>query len=78
MHGFPTVAARPLLLSRAREQAVSVSDARLFMAETDQGRQWLAARAATGKYQRLGKSLAVDDEDDARVWLTPPWPTGWT
>jgi len=38
----------------------------LFSGETGQGRQWLAGRAATDKHQRLGKSLGVDDERDAR------------
>ncbi len=38
----------------------------LFSAETDKGREWLAARAVTTKCERLGKSLAVEDEDDAR------------
>jgi len=38
----------------------------LFSAETDKGREWLAARAVTAKCQRLGKSLAVEDEPEAR------------
>ena len=38
----------------------------LFSGETDRGRQWLESRAATDRHQRLGKSLGVDDEDDAR------------
>jgi hypothetical protein len=38
----------------------------LFSGETDRGRQWLESRAATDKHQRLGKSLGVDDEGDAR------------
>ena len=38
----------------------------LFSGETDQGRQWLESRAATDKYQQLGKSLGVNDERDAR------------
>lgn len=38
----------------------------LFSGETDQGRQWLEGRAATDKYQQLGKSVGVDDAGDAR------------
>ena len=38
----------------------------LFLGETDKGRQWLESRAATDKYQQLGKSLGVDDTEDAR------------
>ena len=38
----------------------------LFSGETDKGRQWLESRAATDKYQQLGKSLGVDDAGDAR------------
>ena len=38
----------------------------LFSGETDQGRQWLESRAATDRHQRLGKSLGVDNERDAR------------
>jgi hypothetical protein len=38
----------------------------LFSGETDKGRQWLESRAATDRYQQLGKSLGVDDERDAR------------
>jgi len=38
----------------------------LFSGETDRGRQWLESRAATDKHQRLGKSLGVDDEREAR------------
>jgi len=38
----------------------------LFSAETDKGRKWLAARAVTAKCQRLGKSLATEDEREAR------------
>ena len=38
----------------------------LFSGETDRGRQWLESRAATDKHQRLGKSLGVEDERDAR------------
>ena len=38
----------------------------LFSGETDRRRQWLESRAATDRHQRLGKSLGVDDEDDAR------------
>ncbi len=38
----------------------------LFPGETDKGRQWLESRAATDKHQRLGKSLGVNDEQDAR------------
>jgi pyrroloquinoline quinone (PQQ) biosynthesis protein C len=43
-----------------------VSGLHLFSGETDRGRQWLESRAATDRHQRLGKSLGVDDEDDAR------------
>jgi hypothetical protein len=38
----------------------------LFSGETGKGRQWLESRGATDKHQRLGKSLGVDDEGDAR------------
>ena len=38
----------------------------IFSSETDRGRQWLESRAVTAKHQRLGKSLGVDDEGDAR------------
>ena len=38
----------------------------LFSGETDMGRKWLESRAATDKYQQLGKSLGVDDAEDAR------------
>jgi hypothetical protein len=38
----------------------------LFSGETDKGRQWLESRAATDRYQHLGKSLGVDDAGDAR------------
>ena len=38
----------------------------LFSGETDRGRQWLEGRGATDKHQRLGKSLGVEDERDAR------------
>jgi hypothetical protein len=43
-----------------------VGGLRLFSGETDQGRRWLESRAATDKHPRLGKSLAVDNERDAR------------
>jgi hypothetical protein len=38
----------------------------IFSGETERGTEWLAARAATAKHQRLGKSLAVEDEQEAR------------
>jgi len=38
----------------------------VFIAGTDKGMEWLESRAATDKHQRLGKSLGVDDERDAR------------
>ena len=38
----------------------------LFSGETYQCRQWLEGRAATDKYQQLGKSVGVDDAGDAR------------
>ena len=38
----------------------------VFIAGTDKGMEWLESRAATDKHQRLGKSLGVDDEQDAR------------
>ena len=37
-----------------------------FSGEATKGRQWLEGRAGTAKHQRLGKSLAADDERDAR------------
>ena len=38
----------------------------IFTDETDKGREWLAGRAATDRHQRLGKSLGVEDEGEAR------------
>jgi hypothetical protein len=38
----------------------------LTNAETGRAREWLVARAVTGGCQRLGKSVAVEDERGAR------------
>lgn len=43
-----------------------IGDLHLFSGETDNGRQWLEKRTVTDKYQRLGKSLGVNNERDAR------------
>ncbi len=37
----------------------------VFTGETDRGREWLEARSATRKGQWLGKSLSVENEQDA-------------
>ena len=38
----------------------------VFTGETDKGREWLEGRSATKKDQWLGKSLAVENEQDAQ------------
>lgn len=43
-----------------------VSGLHVFTGETDQGREWLEGRPATGKDQWLGKSLAVENESKRR------------
>ena len=43
-----------------------VGGLQLFSGETDQGRQWLESRALAGKGQRLGRSLGIEDEREAR------------
>jgi hypothetical protein len=43
-----------------------IGDLQLFSGATDKGRQWLGDRTATDKYERLGKSLGVNNERDAQ------------
>ena len=43
-----------------------VSSLYLFSGETDQGREWLEHRSEPPGYQRIGRSVAVEDENLAR------------
>jgi hypothetical protein len=43
-----------------------VSGLCLFSGETDRGREWLARQSESGRYERIGKSIAVEIERVAR------------
>jgi hypothetical protein len=43
-----------------------VSSLYLFSGETDRGQEWLERQSESGRYERVGKSLAVEIERVAR------------
>jgi hypothetical protein len=54
-----------------------VSGLRIFLAETEQGREWLKNRNEISAWQRVGLSIAVEDEKLAKDWPTPQLLTTW-